>query len=64
MDSHGTLIAIAAVRLDNLLRLSSIPDAGPYSPDATLQGGVTNRHALPDLVAQLLLGNHPVPVGE
>jgi hypothetical protein len=53
-------IAMPALRLDNALRLAAVTHRKTHGAQAALQGGVTDREPLPNLVAQFLLGDHAV----
>jgi hypothetical protein len=53
LSRHGrhTAISVAALRLDNALRLPAVPSRGPHGTQAALQRGIANRQPLPDLLA-------------
>jgi hypothetical protein len=51
---------VPTLRLDNTLRLAAVTHSNTHSAEAALQGGITDREPLPNLVAQFLLGDHAV----
>jgi hypothetical protein len=58
---HKT-IPIAALRLNDALRLPAVPHRAPHGSQAALQRGITNRQPLPHLRAQFLLEDYAVPM--
>jgi hypothetical protein len=54
------MISIAALRLDDALRLPAVPHRDAHGAQAALKGSITDRVPLPDLLAQFLLGDYPI----
>src|SRR5499427_2385489 len=54
------MIPIAALRLDDALRLPAVPHHDAHGAQAALQGSITDCVPLPDLLTQFLLRDHPV----
>jgi len=51
---------VPSLRLDKALRLAAITHRNTHGAEATLQGSITDRVPLPNLIAQFLLGDHTV----
>jgi len=51
---------VPTLRLDKALRLPAVTHRDTHGTQAALQGGIANRHPLPHLIAQFLLGDHAV----
>jgi hypothetical protein len=60
---HKT-IPVAALRLDDALRLPAVTDRATHDAQTALQGGITDGEPLPHLIAQFLLGDHTVTMLE
>jgi hypothetical protein len=63
---HGRheAVAVAVQRLDVTLVPPGVADSAPHGGQGALQGGVADRLPLPDLRAQLLLGDDALALGE
>src|SRR5262245_57692618 len=57
---HHETIPVAALRLDDALRLPAVTDSATHGAQTALHGGITDGEPLPHLTAQFLLGDHTV----